>query len=220
MGQLNPNGAVFLSAGVPDPSAKHFMGPGDTAAISAAVSALLYVTLGRRRLVWGGHPSITPMVWAYAESMSVDYGSWVRLYQSEIFEDEFPEETALFENVVVTPRDRDVATSLSVMRRRMLDETEYGAAVFIGGMRGIIDEFELFSEREPEAVIIPIMSTGGAAEVLGLDLAADPSFATQLDYVALLHAALDIDVNERRFQTPADQPKEVAARIARPGTTV
>lgn len=82
--------AVFLSAVVPDPAAKHFLGDGDSVAISAAVSALLEVTLGRRKLVWGGHPAITPMVWAFAESMGVDYGDWVLLYQSLRFEDEFP----------------------------------------------------------------------------------------------------------------------------------
>lgn len=43
------------------------------------------------------------MVWAHAEAMGVDYAAWVKLYQSAFFEDEFPEETALFDNVVVTP---------------------------------------------------------------------------------------------------------------------
>ncbi|MBU0556043.1 MAG: hypothetical protein KKD64_16830 [Alphaproteobacteria bacterium] len=216
MGQLNPNGAIFLSAGVPDASAKHFMGVGDTAAISAAVSALLYVTLGRRRLVWGGHPSITPMVWSFAETMSVDYGTWVKLYQSEIFEDEFPEETARFQNVVITKRGDDVASSLEHMRKRMLDETDFSAAVFVGGMKGIMDEYTLFKERAPEAAIIPVMSTGGAAEVLGTRLRIAPSLALQLDYVALLHETLQIDVNEKRYTTPEQQPKDLRARIARP----
>ena len=216
MGQLNPNGAIFLSAGVPDANAPHFMGAGDTAAISASVSALIYVTLGRRRLVWGGHPSITPMVWSYAESMSVDYGSWVKLYQSEIFEDEFPEETALFQNVVITERDGDQSGSLEHMRKRMLDETDFGAAVFIGGMKGIIDEYLLFKEREPQAAIIPVMSTGGAAEILGTQLKVPSSLATQLDYVALLHEMLEIDPNERRYSRLEQQPESLEARIARP----
>jgi hypothetical protein len=216
MGQLNPNGAIFLSAGVPDPNAPHFMGAGDSAAISAAVSALLYVTLGRRRLVWGGHPSITPMVWSYAETMSVDYGSWVKLYQSEFFGDEFPEETALFQNVVITERDDDLASSLQHMRKRMLDETEFGAAVFIGGMKGIVDEYMLFKEQQPQAVIIPIMSTGGAAEILGTRLRLTSLLASQLDYVALLYEMLDIDPNEQRYAKPDQQPESWEARIVRP----
>ena len=115
--------SIFLSAGVPDPSATHFMGEGDVAAISALVSALLFVALGRRPIVWGGHPAITPMIWAYAEALDVDYGQWVTLYQSEYFKDDFPEENARFGNVVVTeavPGDRE--RSLEAMRRRMLSE--------------------------------------------------------------------------------------------------
>lgn len=38
--------AIFLSAGVSDPAKSHFLGEADTAAISAVVSALLFVALG------------------------------------------------------------------------------------------------------------------------------------------------------------------------------
>ncbi len=199
MGQLRHEHAIFLSAGVPDPSAPHFVGEGDSAAITAAVGALLYVTLGRRQLVWGGHPAITPMVWAVAEAMDVKYGDWVTLYQSAVFEDEFPEEAALFENVVVTEAvgtDRDA--SLEVMRRRMIGENGFDAAVFIGGMRGIFDEHRFFTERAPHAKILPVMSTGGAAEKLGSEFHAATEFLSELDYVALFHDQLGIDPNEPR----------------------
>ena len=95
-----PNSAIFLSASVPDPrrSPKYFS-TADPIAIGAAVSALVYVTLGRRLLVWGGHPAITPMIWAAAEDMGVDYAAWVHLYQSRLFQDEFPAENARFQNV-------------------------------------------------------------------------------------------------------------------------
>lgn len=221
MGQpVNPNGAIFLSAGVPDSSAKHFVAEADSAAISAAVSALIYVTMGRRRLVWGGHPAITPMIWAYAEAMEIDYGAWVKLYQSAIFDDEFPAETKLFQNVVVTPTingDRD--RSLALMRERMMEETDFAAAVFVGGMQGILDEYSLFRDHAPNAVILPIMSTGGAAEVLGREIDADVKFAEELDYIALLHEALEIDPNERRYASPQAQPAQVEARIIRPSAS-
>jgi hypothetical protein len=218
MGQLNPNGAIFLSAGVPDPTAPHFVADADTAAISAAVSALLYVILGRRRLVWGGHPAITPMVWAFAESMDLDYGAWVRLYQTDFFKDEFPEETALFKNVVVTQKvERDLGGSLAVMREQMLSETDFGAAVFIGGMKGVFDEFALFKAHAPSAAVVPIMSTGGAAEHLGKEIQADPIFAEELDYVDLLHRVLEIDPNETRYRSPDDQPADVGSRLSAPG---
>jgi hypothetical protein len=102
--------AIFLSAGVPDPkrSPDHAQ-TADNVAISAAVSALAHVTLGRRKLVWGGHPSITPMIWAIAEDLRVDYGSWISLYQSKLFGNEFPKENSLFQNVTYTePVRKDV----------------------------------------------------------------------------------------------------------------
>ena len=218
MGQLRTEAAVFLSAGVPDPAAAHFLGDGDSVAISAAVSALLNVTLGRRKLVWGGHPAITPMVWAFAESMGIDYGEWVLLYQSLRFEDEFPEETEYFRNVVFTERvGDDINANLAVMRSRMIEENEFEAAVFIGGMRGIVDEYLLFRERAPAATVLPVVSTGGAARVLGERFGADPALTSNLDYVQLLYDRLRIDPNERRYARPADQPAELGARIAIPG---
>lgn len=218
MGQLRTGGAIFLSAGVPDPSAKHYLGPADTVAISAAVSALLQVTLGRRRLVWGGHPAITPIVWAFAESIGVDYADWVLLYQSLYFRDEFPEETEKFQNVVFTHRvDGDLLASLDLMRNRMIEETQFEAAVFVGGMKGILDEHDMFARRAPQAAILPIMSTGGAAAVLGETVGASRVFATNLDYVALMYEQLHINPNEKRYARVADQPAELADRIENPG---
>lgn len=221
MGQpVSLDGAIFLSAGVPDPNKSHFMGEADSAAISAVVSALLYVTLGRRKLVWGGHPSITPMIWAYAEALDIDYGSWVKLYQSDFFKDDFPEETAKFDNVVITPKiEGDVTASLLAMRQKMLSETKFGAAIFVGGMRGIMDEYALFKELAPQAAVLPIMSAGGAARILGEQLEAASAFSLQLDYVALLHEKLEINPNERRYARPAEQPSALADRIRTPGAS-
>jgi hypothetical protein len=191
--------SIFLSAGVPDPAAKHFMGEGDAAAISALVSALLFVALGRRLIVWGGHPAITPMIWAYAEALDIDYGKWVSLYQSEFFKDDFPEETAHFGNVIVTeavPGDRE--RSLEVMRRRMLSESSFESAVFAGGMAGIFDEYRLVKELAADATILPIVSTGGAAAALGAEVKASSDLINELDYVALLFDRLSVDPNETR----------------------
>lgn len=197
--------AIFLSAGVPDPFAKHFMGYGDTAAISALVSALLYVALGRRPIVWGGHPAITPMVWAYAEGLGVDYSKWVTLYQTAFFKEDFPEENERFKNVVVTKAvAKDREGSLEVMRRRMLSENTFDAAIFAGGMRGIFDEYRLVRELATSAKILPIGSTGGAAAVLATEVNAEGDLVNELDYVALLFRQLDIDPNEPRGG--ADRP--------------
>jgi hypothetical protein len=191
--------AIFLSAGVPDPAARHFVGEGDAAAISALVSALLFVALGRRPIVWGGHPAITPMIWAYAEALDIDYGKWVTLYQSEFFKDDFPEENARFGNVIVTKAIQgDREQSLEVMRRRMLSESSFEAAVFAGGMSGTFDEYRLVTELAVDAAILPIVSTGGAAAALGAEVKASSDLINELDYVALLFDRLSIDPNEPR----------------------
>jgi hypothetical protein len=199
MGGMRQKRSIFLSAGVPDPSAGHFVADGDVAAISALVSALLYVALGRRPIIWGGHPAITPMVWAYAEALDVDYGKWVTLYQSAFFKDDFPEENARFRNVIVTEAVQDDREkSLEIMRRRMLSESSFEAAVFAGGMGGIFDEYDLVRELAANATILPIVTTGGAAAVLGTRIDVSSDLRNELDYVALLLDRLEIDPNEPR----------------------
>ena len=92
--------AIFLSASVPDPKREpEFAATSNSVAITSAVRALVHVTLGRRVLVWGGHPAITPMIKVVAEEMDVDYGKWVKLYQSLYFRDQFPQDNEQFENV-------------------------------------------------------------------------------------------------------------------------
>jgi len=74
--------SIFLSASVPDPKrAPEFAETSNSVAITSAVRALVHVTLGRRVLVWGGHPAITPMIKVVAEEMGLDYGEWVKLFQ-------------------------------------------------------------------------------------------------------------------------------------------
>lgn len=212
--------AIFLSAGVPDPRrGPEYAATADTVAITAAVSALVHVVLGRRHLVLGGQPAITPMILVVADAIGVDYGAWVRLYQSRFFEEEFPEDNARFANVVftdATPHDREA--SLRHMRERMFREAEFSAAVFIGGMGGILDEYELFRELQPNAAIVPIASTGGATLDVAKRVEGMPSdLAADRDYVSLLHRNLGISVRERRFAHPVDQPEEVSERFWRPG---
>jgi hypothetical protein len=207
--------AIFLSAGVPDPRrGPEYARTADTVAITAAVTALVYVTLGRRSLVWGGQPAITPMVWVAAETFGVDYGSWVKLYQTRYFEDDFPEDNARFHNVTYTENvDRDREKSLLRMRERMFTEHEYSAAVFIGGMRGIVDEFELFRRFQPAAAAIPLLSTGGAVLELSDRIGeVTPDLTNDLDYVAVLHRHLNISVREARYNRPDDRPQDFERR--------
>jgi len=184
--------------------------------ITAAVGALVYVTLGRRMLVWGGHPAITPMIWVVAESIGVDYGKWVKLYQSRYFKDDFPEDNERFQNVRFTDAvNDDRADSLRLMRERMFQEQNFEAAVFIGGMEGIVEEFDLFTKFQPDAQILPIASTGGAAIELADRLKSPPKGDLQddLDYVSLFHRRLRIVPRELRYDRPSNQPQKREDRL-------
>lgn len=214
--------AIFLSAGVPDPKrGPQYAATADTVAITAAVSALVHVLLGRRFLVWGGQPAITPMIWVVAQDIGVDYGRWVRLYQSRHFKDEFPEDNERFQNVTYTDDiDRDREKSLRVMRERMFTEHTFKAAVFIGGMGGIVQEYDMFRRLQPNAIVVPVLSTGGATLEVGAkagQLSGD--LADDFDYVSLFHRHLDISVKEERFRSPDEQPVDVDQRFWRPTLT-
>lgn len=211
--------AIFLSAGVPDPKrGPQYAATADSVAIGAAVSALVHITLGRRRLVWGGQPAITPMIWVVAQDIGVDYGRWVRLYQSRHFKDEFPEDNERFQNVTYTDDvEGDREKSLLLMRERMFSEHAFKAAVFIGGMGGIIQEYELFRRLQPDAAVIPIVSTGGATLEVAARIGALPADLTEeFDYVALLHRHLGVSVREERFGNPDEQPASEDERFWRP----
>jgi SLOG cluster3 family len=202
-----PDSAIFLSASVPDPlRAPAYFNTADPMAIGAAVSALVYVTLGRRLLVWGGHPAITPMIWAAANDMNVDYGAWVHLYQSLFFKDEFPVENAQFKNVTyvdAVPNDR--AASLLNMRQRMLGEHPYQAGVFVGGMEGTEEEFALFRQLHPAALVLPFASTGAAARSLYNSIPnLTGELLTSVDYVGILHRQLGIPPSHHRQLTTPD----------------
>ena len=201
---------------MPDPKrGPQYAKTADTVAITAAVSALVHVTLGRRLLVWGGQPAITPMIWVVAEGLGTDYGGWVKLYQSRHFEDEYPEDNQRFQNVIYTEDvGHDREHSLRLMRERMFSDFNFKAAVFIGGMGGIVQEFDLLQQLQPKAVPLPVTSTGGAvldvAERLG---GVPPDLRDDLDYVTLFHRHLDVSVREMRYHSPTEQPRAVADRL-------
>ena len=201
--------AIFLSASVPDPKrAPQYAETADSVAIASAVSALVHVTLGRRILVWGGHPAITPMIWLIAESIGVDYGSWVRLYQSKHFSDQFPEDNERFQNVTYTENiENDRDKSLQSMRERMLSDYRFSAAVFIGGMEGVLEEFDILRQLQPDTNFVPVISTGGAAVELAERLPhVETDLINDFDYIAVFHRHLNISFEEDREVLSKDRP--------------
>ncbi len=203
--------AIFLSAGLPDPSKAHFVAPSDPVDVVAAVKGLIHVVLGRRLLVWGGHPAITPMIWSEAESLGVSYSDWVKLYQSEYFEDRYPEDNKRFQNTRYVPAEPEQPgqsdaerrlASLLTMRTAMLTENEFEIAVFVGGMRGIVDEFELVGELCPSARRFPVISTGGATHLLDERMEAGTAYLdrlrTDIDFVPLFYDLCGISPTDPR----------------------
>lgn len=159
---------IFLSASIPLPERDpQYIETADIIAIRDAVVALATTVLPYHRIVWGGHPSITPLIYYVMQKLDIRIQDHVTLYQSKLFEKYFPEDNNNFSNVVLTDiveNDRD--KSLLLMRERMLSDFQFSAGVFIGGMDGIETEYKMFKERYPEALLLPIASTGAATKVV------------------------------------------------------
>ncbi len=192
-------GAVFLSASVPVPGRGTYFQSADPFLIQFAVRELITAALGRRLIVWGGHPAITPMIWAACEDLGVDYGRAVVLYQSTFFQDVFPEENKRFGNVQYidhVPGDREA--SLLRMRQAMLSRGDLSAAVFIGGMEGIAAEHDLFVQYHPQGAVLPIAAPGGAARDLAATLGVGVDKMEDVDFPRMFHDALGIAPNEPR----------------------
>lgn len=142
-----------------------YIGTADIIAIRDAVIALTTVVLPRHRLIWGGHPSITPLIYYVMERLNLNIQEHITLYQSRFFEKYFPEDNNKFKNIVFTDVvDNDREKSLLYMRHKMFDESEFSAGIFIGGMEGVEEEYDMFIEKHPKALALPIASTGAAAK--------------------------------------------------------
>lgn len=157
---------IFLSAGIPAASELPYGETADPMLIHSAVRSLCTLVFGHKKIVWGGQPAITPMMWAACENLGIDYAKTVHLYQSRFFQELFPEENELFKNVTFVKAGHDRDSSLLLLRREML-KNDFEAGVFIGGKDGIIAEFDLFRAMHPKANVVVLTSTGGAALELG-----------------------------------------------------
>ncbi|MFC6876902.1 hypothetical protein ACFQZF_10345 [Flavobacterium myungsuense] len=167
---------IFLSASVPLPERdQKYIETADIIAIRDSVIAFATVVLPHHRIIWGGHPSITPLIYYVMEKLDLNIQEHVTIYQSRLFEKFFLEDNNKFKNVILTDIiDNDREKSLLHMRERMLDESEFSAAVFIGGMegidgdkeKGIEGEYKMFIDRHPQALLLPIASTGAATKIV------------------------------------------------------
>lgn len=160
--------AIFLSASVPQlcegkSKPDIYFETADRIAIRDAVRALVTIACPVARIIWGGHPAITPLVRVIAEDMGYTDGERFRLFQSHFFDGRMPEDNAAFEHVVKTKSTGELDSSILLMRNEMLQSEKFAAGVFIGGMKGVEDEFEIFRGFHPMAPALPVASTGAAA---------------------------------------------------------
>ncbi|MFN9753947.1 MAG: hypothetical protein ACK55L_00930 [bacterium] len=176
--RLWPN--VFLSASVPH--RPEWIAGSKPAEIEEAIIALARAVFARRgRLVFGGHPSVSPLVAAVAgEYFPADPHRQSRpvvIFQSEFFRALLPDETwdlhrLGWANLIWTPvelsrGEPDRAASLLRMRRELLTRAgPWDAMVAIGGMEGVLEEAELFLELGGGAPVCAFTTTGGAAAQL------------------------------------------------------
>ncbi len=181
---------VFLSASYPSRRRNPaYAETADVRAISNAVVELVRAVFDvGGSLVFGGHPTISPLVLQIAESQQIPPGEGgtprLRIYQSAVFEDREPEaskrigelgigerietpaadgESPVFHGDALDPKS--VAQSLERMRRQMFEDNRPIGAVFIGGMEGVEDEFRIAADY-PRVRRYLVAAPGGAAGLL------------------------------------------------------
>ncbi|MCX5468107.1 hypothetical protein [Acinetobacter nematophilus] len=158
---------IFLSASIPlsDRDFK-YIDTADNTAIRDAVVALARIVLPKAQLVWGGHPSITPLIRAVLQKQNLSVKEHVKLYQSNFFAKLFPPENTYFEEIIRTDALPDRTASLALLRKKMIVENSFCAAIFIGGMEGVEEEYRLFRASHPHTPVFPIASSGAASKIL------------------------------------------------------
>ncbi|MAY25345.1 MAG: hypothetical protein CMK02_03460 [Polycyclovorans sp.] len=192
--------AIFLSASVPLVNRGNYHETANPFLIQCAVRELVISVIRQHKIVWGGHPAITPMIWSICEDLNIDYSEAVVLYQSKFFQDRFPEENQRFHNVVLTDAvPTDMSASLLLMREQMLSRQDLVAAVFIGGMDGVEAEYDLFIRFHPQAKVLPVAAPGGAALELAKRLGqVDETELHDVDFARLFHSHLSAITSDGR----------------------
>jgi SLOG-like protein len=188
--------SVFLSASVPSPERAERYRRVEDAHLEieeAVVSLARAVFVEGGTLVFGGHPTISPLVAMVAgeyitprlaDERKEEVRTPIHIYQSEAYKGFVPDETLMmFRAGYATlhwteavdgerfdpkaPRDRPrCPKSLRHMRERMIRETAPVAMACIGGMEGVEEEADIFRELRQAAPIYVFGETGGAAALL------------------------------------------------------
>jgi len=196
MAERNLN-SIFLSASIPlETRDKKYFDTADIIAIRESVKAIATVVLPKAKLVWGGHPAITPLIRHVMDVMGTNIKEHVILYQSDFFKHMLPPDNKYFEDVRFVKANNDLNSSLEDMRLSMLSNN-FDAGIFIGGMEGVEIEFDLFRKMHPDALILPVASTGAAAQLIyeKMELKPDIRLTNDYAYMALFRYLLNEIIN-------------------------
>lgn len=177
---------VFLSASVPNVGDGNY----DYLRIHDIVVTLTYEIIKRGgTLVFGGHPTITPIIQNVMEIMGFDRQSGIypdiRLYQSKYFKEEYPLEVKLFPEKLlqeteirgenIESGENSKQASLKYMRTRMIidDGIKFTSAIFLGGKykitpkdSGVWEEYEIFKMHHKNARCLFFENTGNVPKSL------------------------------------------------------
>lgn len=155
---------IFLSASIPDAtSSERYASTADAFAIREAVSIFCSLVIPNTSLVFGGHPSIVPIVKTVMNSIKWNVKDQVTLYQSEFFTNSASDQISYLEKTIKVKAGTERKASLLELRKTMLTKHKFTAGVFIGGMKGVEEEYVLFKQYHPNALVLPLASTGAAA---------------------------------------------------------
>ena len=169
---------IFISASFPqqDRDEIYFKGTYPLNITDAVLAVTRGIFNQKGKVVFGGHPTISPLILSIGTDFLSIYDEselpFVYIYQSKLFEKKISEytQTLVKEKIGeirwVEAVENNREKTLEKMRRQMLEETSPIAGIFIGGMEGIIEEFNLFMEIFPRNPLYPLGSTGGAARQL------------------------------------------------------
>lgn len=185
---------IFFSASMPKVGRGAYHETANPFLIQSAVREFVIAVIRQYKIVLGGHPTITPMIWNICKDLNVDYRSHVTLYQSRYFEGNFPEENKFFPDVHFTEAvPGDMQKSVLIMREAMLSRPNLVAAVFVGGMEGVEMEYEMFARMHPDGMILPIRATGGAARLLEPKLSRGGTIGLDgIDFASIFHTYLTV----------------------------
>jgi len=192
----SPSRRVFLSASFPSERSPSYYETADPDEMTQAIVALgRAVFAAGGGIVFGGHPTVSPLIMMVAEEylpeslkqrreMIRGGKAAVVIYQSRAFTGSISESTRRMSrmglgSIVWTPvakpeapragqthDPREFPKSLQTMRERMLTREDLLAAVFIGGMEGVRDEASLFREVQPGKPYYSVGAPGGASREL------------------------------------------------------